>query len=213
MTGLDAIFIVLAVVTGGGAVFTVISRNLVHAALFLAITLAGIAGVFLLLGADFVALVQIVVYVGAITVLFLFGLMLTRAPIGREALDSRNQPMAAVLSGTLFVVLTFLIVRSFGDFTPIGPVSTSFPDLGIAIFRDWVLPFEVSSMLLLAALVGAVLLSRRETGESGQDYDVTPIQHALPGPGGDPQPAEGAPVDGDEAEAEQPQLASPGGGR
>ncbi len=115
MTGLDVIFILLGLLTAGAAVLTVTSRNLVHAALFLATTLAGIGAIFLVLRADFVALVQIVVYVGAITVLFLFGLMLTRAPIGREALDSRSQPMALAVSATLFVVLTTLIVLAFGD--------------------------------------------------------------------------------------------------
>ena len=92
------------------------SKNLVHAALFLAVTLAGIGGVFFVLAADFVALVQLVVYVGAIAVLFLFGLMLTRAPIGREALDSQNRGMGMAIAGVLFAVLVTLIVQSSGDF-------------------------------------------------------------------------------------------------
>ena len=94
ITGLDLIFLTVALITAAGAVMTVISHNLVHAALFLAVTLAGIAGVFLVLRADFLAMVQLVVYVGAVAVLFLFGLMLTRAPIGREALDSQHRGLA-----------------------------------------------------------------------------------------------------------------------
>lgn len=183
MTALDVLFILFAVITGGAAVLTVTSRNLVHAALFLAVSLAGIGSVFLLLQADFVAMVQVVVYLGAITVLFLFGLMLTRAPIGREALDSRNRPMAIVVSGALFGVLVTLIIRAFGQFEPVTPSSSSVADLGMAIFSVWVFPFEVVSMMLLAALVGAVLLARRESGDSGEHIDVTPIRTAAPEPG------------------------------
>jgi NADH-quinone oxidoreductase subunit J len=175
MTGLDLVFLAVAAITAASAIMTVTSHNLVHAALFLAVTLAGIAGVFLVLSADFLALVQLVVYVGAVAVLFLFGLMLTRAPIGREALDSQHRGMALGVSGTLFVLLSTLIIGAFGDVrvdTVAGPRT---PDIGLALFRDWVLPFEVLSMLLLAALVGAIVLSRREDGESGERQDVTPI--------------------------------------
>jgi NADH-quinone oxidoreductase subunit J len=175
MTGLDAIFLVVGLITAAAAIKTVTSTNLVHSALFLAVTLAGIAGVFLVMSADFLALVQLVVYVGAVAVLFLFGLMLTRAPIGREALDSQHRGLALAVSGTLFVLLSVLIIGAFGDVRvdTVGGPRTA--DIGLALFRDWVLPFEVLSMLLLAALVGAIVLSRREDGESGEVEDVTPI--------------------------------------
>jgi NADH-quinone oxidoreductase subunit J len=175
MTGLDAIFLVVALITAAAAIRTVTSTNLVHSALFLAVTLAGIAGVFLVMSADFLALVQLVVYVGAVAVLFLFGLMLTRAPIGREALDSEHRGLALGVSASLFVLLSGLIIAAFGDVRveQVGGPRTA--DIGLALFRDWVLPFEVLSMLLLAALVGAIVLSRREDGESGEVQDVTPI--------------------------------------
>jgi len=175
MTGLDAIFLVVALITAAAAIRTVTSTNLVHSALFLAVTLAGIAGVFLVMSADFLALVQLVVYVGAVAVLFLFGLMLTRAPIGREALDSEHRGLALGVSVSLFVLLSGLIIAAFGDVQveQVGGPRTA--DIGLALFRDWVLPFEVLSMLLLAALVGAIVLSRREDGESGDVEDVTPI--------------------------------------
>src|SRR5665811_654438 len=117
MTGLDVVFVLVGLFTAGAAILTVTSKNLVHAALSLAATLAGIAGVFLVLHADFLALVQLVVYVGAVAVLFLFGLMLTRAPIGREALDSQNRGLGIAVSGGLFVVLSVLIVGAFGSTT------------------------------------------------------------------------------------------------
>ena len=178
------VFVLVAIATGVAAVATVTSRNLVHAALFLAVTLSGIAGVFLVLHADFVALVQLVVYVGAIAVLFLFGLMLTRAPIGREALDSQNRAMGLVIAGTMFAVLVALILESGSEFAAAAAPSItggSIRDIGLAIFSSWVFPFEVASMLLLGALVGAILLSRRSSGESGEETPVAAIDVGDPG--------------------------------
>ena len=185
MSGQELVFVLLSIVTGGAALMTVTSRNLVHAALFLSATLAGIAGCFLVLAADFVAMVQLVVYVGAIAVLFLFGLMLTRAPIGREALDSKNRPLAIGVSAALFAVLATLVVQAFGDAhalvaADISVDAASTYDIGLALFADWVLPFELLSMLLLGALVGAILLSRREDQDDDRDEDdvfvVTPLE-------------------------------------
>ncbi len=177
MTIRDVVFILVAIATGLSALAVVTSRNLVHAALFLAATLAGIGGVFLVLGADFVAFVQIVVYVGAVAVLFLFGLMLTRAPIGREALDSDNRGLGAGVALAMFGVLVALIVQAFRDATAGLPVATlDIGALGTALFSTWVLPFEIASMLLLGALVGTVLLARRETGDSGQEAPPTRIE-------------------------------------
>ncbi len=203
MTALDVVFVVIALITAGGAVLTVTSKNLMHAALFFAVTLGGMAGVFLTMTADFLALVQIVVYVGAVAVLFLFGLMLTRAPIGREALDGQNRGLAMAVSGGLFVVLTTLIIGAFaGQSTPevSGP---RIDDIGIAIFAEWVLPFEVLSMLLLAALIGAIVLARRESGDSGTELSVSRIEFAEERdpdalPAGAPELTSGSTVSGEE---------------
>lgn len=175
MTGVDIVFILIGLGTAATAVMTVTSKNLVHAALFLAATLAGIGAEFLVLQADFVGWVQIVVYVGAIAVLFLFGLMLTNAPIGREALDSQNKGLAAGVSGAMFVVLMVLMVQAFGGSAVENVQGIRITELGFAIFSTWVLPFELLSMLLLGALVGAILLSRREAGESGTEEAPTRI--------------------------------------
>ncbi|MEX2486212.1 MAG: NADH-quinone oxidoreductase subunit J, partial [Nitriliruptoraceae bacterium] len=182
VTGHEITFLLLAVLTGGAAVLTVTSRNLVHAALFLATTLAGIAGVFFALHADFLGLVQLVVYVGAVAVLFLFGLMLTRAPIGREALDSQNRGLGMAVSGVLFLVLAGLIVDAFGDAPRAAVTGPSIADVGVSLFASWVLPFELLSMLLLAALIGAILLARRESGESGDEAPFVQIALADPPP-------------------------------
>jgi NADH-quinone oxidoreductase subunit J len=175
MTAHDAVFVLVGLVTAGAAVLTVTSKNLVHAALHLAVTLAGIAGVFLVLHADFLALVQLLVYVGAVAVLFLFGLMLTRAPIGREALDGQNRGMGLIVSGGLFVTLSALIIHAFWGESTAEVTGADIGQIGVAIFAEWVLPFEVLSMLLLAALIGAILLARREDGDSGEVTDQSII--------------------------------------
>ena len=89
-----------------------------HAALYLVVALLSVGGVYLLLGAEFVAWVQILIYVGAIVILFLFGLMLTKAPIGRETLDNQNRWVAVVVGAGVFLGLVFLIQDAFTRGTP-----------------------------------------------------------------------------------------------
>lgn len=167
MNAQEVVFVLLALVSGLSAVAVVMSRNLIHAALFLAVALGAMAGVFLVLHAEFVAVVQLLVYVGAIAVLFLFGLMLTRAPIGREALDSQSRGLGFAVSATLFGVLGTLIWQAYADSARVPLEGAGTAEIGGALFSQWVLPFELLSMLLLAALIGAIVLSRREAGESG----------------------------------------------
>jgi NADH-quinone oxidoreductase subunit J len=169
MNAQEIVFSLIGLGTGLTAVLTVTSKNLVHAALFLATTLAGIGATFLVMRADFLAWVQIVVYVGAVAVLFLFGLMLTSAPIGREALDSQNKRLGLAVSVAMFGVLFTLMVDAFGGLRPALDSQPRIADIGEAIFAVWVFPFEVVSLLLLAALIGAIMLSRRESGESGRE--------------------------------------------
>lgn len=178
MTPQLVVFLLLALIGGVSAVAVVTARNLVHSALFLAASFGAMAGVFLVLAAEFVAMVQLLVYVGAIAVLLLFGLMLTRAPIGREALDSQSRGLGMIVSVTLFGVLAALIVQAYGD-ASVTLTETRTAAIGEAIFSRWVLPFEVASMLLLAALIGAIVLSRREAGDSG-DEDVNALSQANP---------------------------------
>ena len=131
-------------------------------ALYLVVALSAVGGVYLLLGSEFVAWTQILIYVGAIVVLLLFSLMLTRAPIGREALDNQQRGLAAVVSLAILAGLGLLIVEGFGG----QEIRTEAPSLtgeiGIRMFSDFVLPFEVVSFLLLAALVGAIMLARKD---------------------------------------------------
>jgi NADH-quinone oxidoreductase subunit J len=154
------------VIGGVGAIRLVTSHNVVHAALYLVVTLAMVGGVYLLVAAEFLAWVQVLIYVGAIVVLLLFSLMLTKAPIGREALDNQQRGWALLAGLVVLSGLAYLIQDSFGgERIQLETAQTS--EIGISIFRDFVLPFEVVSVLLLAALIGAVVIARR---------DETPVQ-------------------------------------
>ena len=113
MTAQEYAFLVLAVVGGLSAIAVVTARNVVHAALYLVVSLLSVAGVYLLLGAEFVGWVQILIYVGAIVILFLFGLMLTKAPIGRDTLDNQQRGLGALVGVGVFAGLVFLIQDAF----------------------------------------------------------------------------------------------------
>ena len=157
------VFLVLAVITTFAALRLVTSKNLVHAALYLVVALLGVAVIFLLMTAEFVAWVQVLIYVGAIVVLLLFGLMLTRAPIGKTALDRQQRYLAIPVAVLLFGVTAPVLWRYFRDenvsFVTEGGNSAR---LGTEIFTNFVLPFEIVSILLLAALVGAVFLAKKD---------------------------------------------------
>lgn len=164
MNGQEVAFLALAVVGGLAGVLVVTSRNIVHAALWLVVALASVAGVFLLLAAPFVAFVQVIIYVGAIVVLILFGIMLTRAPVGRRVLDNsvRARIGALIIGGGVFAMLTWFMVDAWSGERITNRAATSTAALGTAIFRNYVLPFEAVSILLLAALIGAIVLARRD---------------------------------------------------
>jgi NADH-quinone oxidoreductase subunit J len=163
LTGQEYAFAVLALVGTVSAIRLVTAKNVVHAALYLVVTLSVVGGVYLLLAAEFVGWVQILIYVGAIVILFLFGLMLTRAPIGREALDNQQRGIAFLIGLGVLTGLVFLIQGAFSWSGPkLQPSVGTTAELGQSLFRQWVLPFEAVSFLLLAALIGAVVLSRRD---------------------------------------------------
>ena len=155
-------FWVLAVLTAGSTVLTVAARNVVHAALGLGGALVGSAGIFLLFGAEFVGLAQILIYVGAVVILFLFGIMLTSAAPGAAEVDNDQRGVAAVVAAGVFIVLATGIVAAFGgrELDLDVPFSTS--EIGERLFTTWVLPFEAVSILVLAALVGAIVLARKD---------------------------------------------------
>ncbi|MFD5789123.1 NADH-quinone oxidoreductase subunit J [Streptomyces sp. NPDC127037] len=163
-TGVEIAFVLVGIATLGAALVTVTTRQLVHAALWLIVALGGLAVEYLLLTAEFIAWVQVLIYVGSVVVLLLFGLMLTRAPIGRSPdADSENRLPALAVAVASAGALVWVVVDAFRT-TWIdldGPAQGSTKATGSFLFRNWVLPFEALSVLLLAALVGAIVLSRK----------------------------------------------------
>ena len=160
-------FSILALAMAAAAIGVVRTSNVVHAALFLVVVLAGAAAIYILLAAEFTAWVQVLIYIGAVVILFLFGIMLTRAPMrGESRLDNDQRWGAVVVSLFVLGVLVALLVDAFGGqdihfshaLVSLGRTS----NVGLSIFRTYVVPFEVVSMLLLAALVGAVVLARKD---------------------------------------------------
>ena len=166
MSAQEYAFVVVAVIGSLAAISVVMARNVVHAALFLVIALASVGVTFLLVGAEFVGWTQILIYVGAIVILFLFGLMLTKAPIGRDTLDHtwKNRLAGGIVGSLLFFGLASLTLRVWplDETASSQPVAGSTAALGESLFRDYVLPFEVVSFLLLAALIGAIVLARKD---------------------------------------------------
>jgi NADH-quinone oxidoreductase subunit J len=175
MTAATAVFWLLSALTVSSAFMVVTTPHVVHAALWLVVTLGSVAGCFLVMTAELVAWVQVLVYVGAVVVLLLFALMLTRAPTGAMSATSRNKPAALVASVALSGVLIAVLASGFQGLrldlseTPVDrftgdPVAQRTGDsrtIGEAIFTHWVLAFELLSVVLLAALIGAIVVSGR----------------------------------------------------
>jgi len=164
-TGPEVAFVLVGLVALGSSLLVVTTPHLVHAALWLVIALGAIAGCYLLLTAEFVAWVQVLIYVGAVVVLLLFGLMLTRAPTGRSPdLTGANRWVAGLVGLASAATLVTVVVQGFAtQYVDLGAGGVGTAEvLGAALFGTWVLPFEALSVLLLAALVGAVVLSRTD---------------------------------------------------
>ncbi|MEU6141467.1 NADH-quinone oxidoreductase subunit J [Streptomyces sp. NPDC047081] len=183
-TGVEIAFLLVGLVTFGAALVTVTTRQLVHAALWLVVALGGLAVEYLLLTAEFIAWVQVLIYVGSVVVLLLFGLMLTKAPIGRSPdADSGNRWAALTVAVAAAAALVWVVVDAFRatwiDLD--GPAAGSTAVTGASLFQNWVLPFEALSVLLLAALVGAIVLSRKAKAESS-----SPPVNSRATPGGSP---------------------------
>lgn len=157
-------FWVLAAVTLIAAGGVMVSRSLFHAVLFLILSFVGIAGFFLLLSAEFLAMAQVIIYVGAISVLILFAVLLTPRA-GRDNSETQFALPAVLLSVCLAAV--FLFVINDTDWNAVADRPGLAPSLlGEALLGTWVLPFEIASVLLTAALVGAIMLVRSPEEEA-----------------------------------------------
>jgi NADH-quinone oxidoreductase subunit J len=164
-------FGLIAAGTVFGALRVVTTKNVVHAALYLVVVLAGVAGLFVMTLAEFTAATQVLVYIGAIVVLFLFGIMLTRSPIGRDGdLTHKHWVTSAATALLLFGVMAYTLIDEFGwtrtplpaDTRVMGVDGSNTATVSDAVFNQYLVPFEAVSVLLLAALVGAIVLARKD---------------------------------------------------
>lgn len=165
MNAQNVAFGVVALGMAVSAIGVVTVPNVVHAALLLVIVLAGVAAQYILMASEFLAWVQVLIYIGAIIVLFLFGIMLTRNPMSDDSGLSNPLGQRLPAMGVALLILGLLVTlfaKAFGRIE-LGVMSkTSTSQIGDSIFHNYVIPFEVVSMLLLAALVGAVVIARKD---------------------------------------------------
>lgn len=176
VSGHGVAFYVLAALTVASAVLMVLQRSPVASALWLVLCFIGMAGLFVIMGAYFLAVVQVLVYAGAIMVLFLFVIMLLDQRDGAKEVDLPRMPAVGIAAAALFLVAMIAVVSASKPFfeMPMTELITqtaalakakdvdSVGSVGLPLFREWLLPFEVTSILLLSAIVGAVALTKRK---------------------------------------------------
>jgi NADH-quinone oxidoreductase subunit J len=160
------IFCVLAAITLATAFLTIFSRNPIHSAIYLVICFFSIAGHYLLLNAQFLAIVHVIVYSGAIMILFLFTIMLMNLNEEREVHRPRITRVGAIVSFCLIcLVLIAIFINSkpiVGEYVTTGEDYQSIKVLGKVLLNEYMVPFEFASILLLVAMIGTVLLSKKE---------------------------------------------------
>jgi NADH-quinone oxidoreductase subunit J len=164
ISGVEIIWWLLAGIIMAGGIGSVTSNNVVHAALALVAAAMGVAGMFLLLASEFLALVQVLVYGGGVAILLLFALMMTNATDDPIVNDGSQKPFGFGVALVMGIVLVAAMAGASWDAT----ISTvvSFRDIGTRLYRDFGVPFEVASLVLLVALIGAIAIARRDTEES-----------------------------------------------
>lgn len=158
---LPFVFIILSIITLGAALAVVTSKNLFHSALFLILSFVGVAGLYILLEAGFLAVVQIMVYVGAIAILIIFAIMLTRRLMAKDLVQRNAQwGISGLVALLLFALLGFVLLRVNWPVVEAAVPDESISILGQELMSTYALPFEVASVLLLVALVGAIIIAR-----------------------------------------------------
>jgi NADH-quinone oxidoreductase subunit J len=163
----DVLFVVFAGVLLGAALLVVTMRDIIRCGLAMIVSFGALAGLYVLLGAPLIAAAQVLIYIGAISVLILFAIMLTQTKAAPVRLVFQSQAVpAAVLAVVLALVVALAAVGTDWGAVP-ERLATATEALAGLVFRDYILPFEVVGVLLLAAVVGAVFLARREEGAEG----------------------------------------------
>jgi NADH-quinone oxidoreductase subunit J len=168
MVAQNVFFYLIAAVMAFSAIRVVTVKNVVHAAMYLVLVLAGVAAQYILLASEFLAVTQVLIYIGAIVVVVLFGVMLTRAKLGEDVnLTNDYWYVGAFTAVILFVLLATSLLDHFGD-EPLDQanaetqLANNTEQVADAIFGPYLVPFQAVSVLLLAALVGAIALARKD---------------------------------------------------
>ncbi len=143
------------------ALAVVLTRNIIHAAVFLVVSFAGVAGVFVILSADFLAAVQLLVYAGAIAVLIIFAIMMTHNP-RKGSLPNEQKWPAFIIAAVMLVVFLSVLFQTAWPTSILAPLEATTQPLGKLLLNEYVLPFEVVSVLLVAAMIGAIVISRED---------------------------------------------------
>jgi len=163
MTGFDIMFYVIAALTLFSAAVMVFSKNIIYNAMGLLAAFFGVAGIYVMLGADFLAATQLLIYVGGILVLLLFGVMLSQRFSGTEMRTGTLQVVPAILvCAGIAAILLRMIWQTPWQKVEIGAPAPTTKTIGTLFMTDYLLPFEIVSVLLLAALVGAAFIGRRD---------------------------------------------------
>lgn len=154
------VFWMVSAVVVGSALAVVLSRNIVHSALFLVVTFVAVAGIYAILGVDYIAAVQILVYAGAIAIILVFGIMLTKRGDMKDSNLFSKYKYAGFLVSVAFLAVTVYMI-ALSDLPAIaGEMGSTVRLVAIDMFGDFVIPFEGAAILLLVAMVGAVMLAR-----------------------------------------------------
>jgi NADH-quinone oxidoreductase subunit J len=158
-----AVFYILAAMVIGSAVMVVSLKNIFHCAVFLVLCFFGVAGVYVLLSAEFLAAVQVLIYVGAITILMIFAIMLTAKLYSAKIRQSNEQVVPGIIIvAALLVATIFTLSRTAWKLSSQVPDVQSTVGIGRLLLTKYVLPFEVVSVVLLTALIGAIVIARKE---------------------------------------------------
>lgn len=181
----DLLFIAFGGLMLAAALGVVLGRNIIRSGLAMILSFAALAGIYALLGAPLVAAAQVLIYIGAISVLVLFAIMLTQSKSGPASLVFHHQAWAAALAAVVLAVL--LVAMVAGADWPLAVaerVTVSTGDIARLLFDEFVLPFEVVSVLLLAAVIGGVFLAKREDADVPDTIMAARQSELASGPGG-----------------------------
>lgn len=161
----DVLFVVFAAVMLGGGLLVVVLRDIIRAGLAMMVSFAGLAGLYVVLGAPLIAAAQVLIYIGAISVLVLFAIMLTQTKAAPVRLVFQTQAIPAAIASAVLAILIAIAVTATDWGAVASRVSTATDALARVLFDDYVLAFEVVGVLILAAVIGAVFLARRDEQE------------------------------------------------